>query len=349
MVSVFVHHTGKCTLRRWSGPLFCTSHSRNNGVALPTSPIEMIFQAKHSIQEGLDRDMSLQQMQFLLPINEKQYNYLAIEAVDYPCSLFDEFQSCCSLTKAVLQQLLGEQELTEQRLDDGGVEGDPCSAIYPQSKELVAVVFPTSDQLKNLQRLVEDPERSVLIINPQWNDSGQVISDFGFGPWKKAAEEFLNKFDRTYFHKEQRIGSAGSVDPSSGRRYITGAVVRILLSSPDEYNVFAMSSEGSNQLIGSFDHQPGYQELEILLQEARKRNLKIFEVAKETSGPDGVTAGPPSGIQGQLEDLNDFIVDSLDASTLRQELTKRGLPTSGRIAKLKERLKAAIASEETKS
>lgn len=236
MISSFVSHTTKFSIRRlWSHPTFATSDSKANGPSLPITPIEMISQARDSVQEGLTRGSKLQQLQFLLPVNEKQYDYLAIEAVDYPCSLFDEYQSCCSLTKAVLQQLLGEQDLSEQRLDEGGVEGDPCSAIYPLSKDFIAVVFPTSDRLKNLKTLANDPARSILIINPQWNDSGQVVSDFGFGPWKKAAEEFLGKFERTYFLKEQRVGSPGSVDPSTGQRYVSGAVVRILLTTPKEY------------------------------------------------------------------------------------------------------------------
>jgi len=105
-----------------------------------------------------------------------------------------------------------------------------------------------------------------------------------------------------------------------------------------------MSSEGSHQLIGAFDHQPEYQELEELLMEARKSDLEIFAVAKETSAASGGSVGGMA--DEELENVKEFEIDSMDASSLRQQLSKRGLPTSGRIAKLKERLKEVIISKE---
>ncbi len=39
--------------------------------------------------------------------------------------------------------------------------------------------------------------------------SGQIISDFGFGPWKKAAMDFLDTFKPAYRLVEQRIGAPG--------------------------------------------------------------------------------------------------------------------------------------------
>jgi hypothetical protein len=37
----------------------------------------------------------------------------------------------------------------------------------------------------------------------------QVISDFGFGPWRKAADDFLATFEPTYVLKERRVGNPG--------------------------------------------------------------------------------------------------------------------------------------------
>lgn len=205
---------------------------------LPLTPVEMITQAKESINGGFQRGNLLQKLQFLVPVNEKKFDFLAIEAVDYPCSLRDEFESCCSLTKALLQQMTMQTEFTERRLDEGGVEGEPCSAIFPSSKDLIAVVYPTADRLNDLRSLAKEKDRPLLIVNPQWNESGQVVSDFGFGPWKKAADEFLKQFEESYVLKEQRVGSPGSVDPTTGQRYINGSVVRILLSTPQDYKYY---------------------------------------------------------------------------------------------------------------
>ena len=43
----------------------------------------------------------------------------------------------------------------------------------------------------------------------------QVVSDFGIGPWKKAAEDFLATFEPAYFIREKRIGSPGGWPHSS--------------------------------------------------------------------------------------------------------------------------------------
>ena len=44
----------------------------------------------------------------------------------------------------------------------------------------------------------------VLMVNAQWQ-LGQVVSDFGFGPWKRSAEEFVASFQDTYVLKTYRI------------------------------------------------------------------------------------------------------------------------------------------------
>jgi hypothetical protein len=39
----------------------------------------------------------------LLPVNEKEFDFLATEPIDYPCSLQKEFDTACSLAKLLLQ------------------------------------------------------------------------------------------------------------------------------------------------------------------------------------------------------------------------------------------------------
>lgn len=129
----------------------------------------------------------------------------------------------CALTKSLLQRLLGgDAAIKAKRLDDGGVEGEPCAGaasascaacwcwccclpalcptpaacqppavLYPEDRSLLAVVFPTADRLKQLQAFAKEEGRPLLIVNPQWRNEGQVVSDFGIGPWKAAAEKFL--------------------------------------------------------------------------------------------------------------------------------------------------------------
>lgn len=43
----------------------------------------------------------------------------------------------------------------------------------------------------------------LLLVNPQWK-SGQLISDLGFGPWRRSNEEFVDSFQDTYVLKRLR-------------------------------------------------------------------------------------------------------------------------------------------------
>ena len=47
--------------------------------------------------------------------------------------------------------------------------------------------------------------RAAMLINPQWSLTGQLISDFGFGPWKKAKEDLIATFTEVY----RRAGGCG--------------------------------------------------------------------------------------------------------------------------------------------
>lgn len=156
---------------------------------------------------------------------------MATEADDYPCSLQKEFDVACALTKSLLQRALSDPgaEVTAQRLDDGGVEGEPCALLLPQGPHLgkiAAVVYPTADRLPQIRQLAAKAERALVLVNPQWREEGQVISDFGIGPWKKAAMDFLGVFQGTYALKERRIGSPGTIDTATGTRFGSGGVVR---------------------------------------------------------------------------------------------------------------------------
>ncbi|GMH33790.1 hypothetical protein BSKO_01624 [Bryopsis sp. KO-2023] len=331
------------------------SVSTSSRVPLPQSPLEMISGAREAVQRGLDAGRNRQRLQLILPVNEKQYDFLASDPVDYPCNLKTEFESCCSLVKAIMEGVTGKTEFLSKRLDQGGVEGEPCCAIYPETKDFVAVVFPTSDRLNDLKSLAKG-DTPLLMVNCQWNDSGQVISDFGFGPWKKAADDFLNTFENTYLLTEQRIGSPGSIDPVTGQRFITGGVLRVLLSYPSQYEVYAMATNGANQYLSTFDHKPTYQELDQLLVDARGAKLEIFDVARKASavtsafqgkdeeggGESKAEAVDSGSIEGRPSDSE---IDAMDVTTLRRYLTAKDLPTSGRVVKLKERLKEAFKGE----
>lgn len=51
-----------------------------------------------------------------------------------------------------------------------------------QNERLAAVVFATADTLSQVRHMarVKGPHRLMLLINPQWQTDGQIISDFGW-------------------------------------------------------------------------------------------------------------------------------------------------------------------------
>lgn len=333
---------------------------------LPRSAAAQVKQAADTIRQALSDNILRQRIDFILPVNEKESNFMNTEAMDYPCSLQKEFDVTVSLTSTLLQRLSSSSssssgvKVAVKRIDDGGVEGEPCAIVYPEdSKDIVAVVFPTSDRLKQIQDLAKETDRPCLIVNPQWREAGQVISDFGIGPWKKAALDFLAQFEQTYIHRETRIGSPGTINAASGTRFNSGGVIRLLRQYPTgggDWEVHAMAANGASQLLSVVKDEPGYKDMEGLLDVGRKGKLEIFEVAKavtdvyKTIDDDGDDDEmkeelDDEGRQAASREVSDLTlgdIDTLDAASVRRILISKGLPASGKLAKLKERLKESL-------
>ena len=51
-----------------------------------------------------------------------------------------------------------------------------------QNENMAAVLFPTAATLPQVRQLtrVKGPQRLTLVINPQWQMDGQIVSDFGY-------------------------------------------------------------------------------------------------------------------------------------------------------------------------
>ncbi len=43
-----------------------------------------------------------------------------------------------------------------------------------------------------------------LMINPQWQ-GGNLVNDFGVGPWRRRSEDFVGSFQEVYILKQMRI------------------------------------------------------------------------------------------------------------------------------------------------
>lgn len=71
--------------------------------------------------------------------------------------------------------------LLQGRLSAEWLNQTDCVGAW-QSEKLAAVLFPTADSLGELRNIQLDglDQRLMLVINPQWSTSGQVVSDFGW-------------------------------------------------------------------------------------------------------------------------------------------------------------------------
>lgn len=79
-------------------------------------------------------------------------------------------------------------------------------------------------------------------VNPQWNTTGNLVSDFGFGPWRQRAEAFVDTFSVTYSLEECRIGNPSSVDPRVAR---ASGLVWVLQSLPATWQVYLVPHNAS--------------------------------------------------------------------------------------------------------
>ncbi|KAG0615537.1 hypothetical protein M758_5G049400 [Ceratodon purpureus] len=229
---------------------------------IPQTIEEAIEQASGAVQRALSSGKRRQKLQLLLPVDQRQFNYLDTEPRDYPCGIGEEYLACAKMVGKILQAVSPSAKIEVRRIGEVDNEMDPVGLVYPSNKSIAAVVFPIAESLKQVRAIASKEEnRPLLMINPQWRSSGQVVSDFGFGPWRRQAEEFVNSFENTYTLIEQRVGEASNVTSSSG------GVVRILKCYPGDWQVHLMSSDGTDAVIGVFPAQPTYKEIETAVKE----------------------------------------------------------------------------------
>jgi hypothetical protein len=141
-------------------------------------------------------------------------------------------------------------------------------------------------------------------------------------------------------------------------RFTSGGVIRVLRVFPKQegYELFAMSADGSSQLLGTSLEEPTYQQLDEMITEGRNRKLEIFSIAQKATamyerGEDDdkneADEAEEERTRASREVLSDADIEALDAASLRRLLASYGQPTSGKLSKLKERLKEAQENEAT--
>lgn len=209
---------------------------------VPDGPQATVDQAVTTIRKAWRDGVKRQRVQFLLPLIG------ATELDDWPGGIRQQFKAAAPMVEEMLLELKKDPELggrlTPTIIDDGDAVGAWTS------DNLAIVLFPTAETLKQVRSIAEArPQGLVILANPQWN-AGQVVSDFGFGPWRARNEELVGSFRETYTFKQLRV---------------LGEEVRILYAFPGQWQVHVAEDDGATPLVWTGAAVPSYAELEALL------------------------------------------------------------------------------------
>ena len=307
-----------------------------------------------------------QRVQLLLPINQRKSEFTSVESDDYGMNDADVYKAAMETASAMIRLVDPDGgKMSAKRVDK---DNDPVGVLQNAAGTVRALVIPNAqdlDELRALAKLGDANAAAVtLLVNPQWVESGQVISDFGIGPWRRRAEDFLRTFESTYALTESRVGAAATRDPARGGDFMgVGGVGRILKTKTSAFQIFAMGQDGSSECVCVVPSEPSYAflEKEVFIKEEysllRRRNgaeaggsLEArLESSAAAAAADGGTAtdwtiASTAEINAAVraDAIGPADVDAFSKTGIRTALAALGLPTSGKVESMRERLREAL-------
>ena len=306
-----------------------------------------------------------QRVQLLLPINQRKSEFTSVESDDYGMNDADVYKAAMETASAMIRLVDPDGgKMSAKRVDK---DNDPVGVLQNAAGTVRALVIPNAqdlDELRALAKLGDANAAAVtLLVNPQWVESGQVISDFGIGPWRRRAEDFLRTFESTYSLTESRVGAAATRDPARGGDFMgVGGVGRILKTKTSAFQIFAMGQDGSSECVCVVPSEPSYAflEKEVFIKEEysllRRRNgaeaggsLEARLESSAAAAADGGTAtdwtiASTAEINAAVraDAIGPADVDAFSKTGIRTALAALGLPTSGKVESMRERLREAL-------
>lgn len=224
---------------------------------LPVQQDQCVAQVAAAVQRAWEDGIRRQNLEILLP----QQN----SAIDggWPGGIKQQFRVALPMVESLLL-ILKDVDGLQGRITAEFLDETDCVGAW-QSEKLAAVLFPTAETIPSLQRIDNalSGERLNLIINPQWQLNGQVVSDFGFGKQRALSERFINSLEYVYYLQRIRI---------------MGDEVRVLRCYPGKWQVYWMgSSAKDSKLLAVEQHKPSYERLvEILKSDKNTRANKSW-------------------------------------------------------------------------
>ncbi|KAK9791560.1 hypothetical protein WJX73_003397 [Symbiochloris irregularis] len=168
-----------------------------------------------------------------------------------------------------------------------------------KNEAMSAVVFPSAETLPTLRQLDEENQKLLLILNPQWQTAGQLVSDFGFGRSAREAEAFLSSFEDVYAMRQLRID---------------GDVVIVFKCYPGRWQVHYQWKDGQGDLlVARQSDRPTYADLLDILRGVPGSKVASSPTWMQRFRPffPGLPSGgssdsaPASGVHNQGEQLFD--------------------------------------------
>ncbi|KAI3428320.1 hypothetical protein D9Q98_006700 [Chlorella vulgaris] len=248
-------------------------------MVIPRGPQETVQQAAAACIRAFQAGVRRQRVELLLPLVG------ATDLDDWPGGIRQQFKAAQPMVEELLRELKKEPGL-EGPLSARIIEDGDAVAAW-EGRSLAAVLFPTGETLKEVRKVADARKDGlVLIINPQWNN-GNVVSDLGFLPWqRKANEELVAGFREAYILKQLRMNSDD---------------VRLLYSfpSPWQINLSRPNDPTKSECVAQREQRPSYKELEALMR-----------------GVDWSMSSKPLGERLQYEAA--FLRKSLDSNSSQQ-------------------------------
>ncbi|EEH52198.1 uncharacterized protein MICPUCDRAFT_53512 [Micromonas pusilla CCMP1545] len=351
------------------------SSSSTTLAPLPQTCAEQVAACASCVVAAAASGARRQRLTLLLPTNNRGDDFTSTERADYEANADAVYRAAMETAAAVMRRVdANGGDITATRVDD---DNDPVGVLRNAAGSVRAVVIPNAQQLDVLRKLAEESERGrdagdaaiTLLVNPQWNESGQIISDFGVGPWKRRAFDFLDTFAPAFHLTETRVGAASTRDPAKGGDYMgTGGVARILKTHGGAWQVFAMGGDGSSECVRVEESEPTYEYLnaevfvtpEYSLARRRRgagpsmeRRLEASARSVSASADDddvavdwSIASSAEIAAAVRVKAIRARDVDAFDKTGLRSALTALGLPTSGKVEGLRERLREALLGED---
>eukprot|EP01024_Parvocaulis_polyphysoides_P029309 TRINITY_DN26458_c0_g2_i1.p1 TRINITY_DN26458_c0_g2~~TRINITY_DN26458_c0_g2_i1.p1 ORF type:complete len:379 (+),score=58.15 TRINITY_DN26458_c0_g2_i1:50-1138(+) len=185
---------------------------------------------------------------FLQGITRQKVELPLSSLQSWPGGIQQQFMEIKPMVEEIIKGLKSTEDISGRIGVEIWDKGDAVGAW--EGEKLLAVLFPTANELSRIEDKVKDDQRLNIIFNPQWQLGGQIVSDFGFGESKRKAEELVDSFQQVFYH--EMIG-------------IQGDQLLLVRAFPLLWHVYLLNPEP--QLVLKTEQKPAYTQLEQMLRD----------------------------------------------------------------------------------